>query len=130
METVVLIVAALIVALVAWDYWRISQPLTEVQISLLAAKRRSRLIYENYCFTRRSIPLDTAFKRSMRPDGSFHCLDFPLDLALSMAASHLKYKKHEWVIFLIRGFRQMGRRSSTHTCRRRGRSRLGLVGRG
>jgi len=102
MGTVVsVIVIALIAALVVWDHWRISQPLTPLQIDRLAGKRRSRLIYEHFNFSRDRLSLDVSFKRSMRADGSFHWVDYPLDKALSIAASHLKYKKHEWIVFLF-----------------------------
>lgn len=95
------IVITLIAGLVAWNYWVISQPLTSDEVDCLAAQRRSQMIYEHFRFCRDRLPLDHAFKRSMRPDGSFHMVDYPLDKALSIIASHLKYKKHEWVVFLI-----------------------------
>ncbi|MDO8632312.1 MAG: hypothetical protein Q7R41_17655 [Phycisphaerales bacterium] len=95
----IIIVVALIAALV--DYWRISQALTSVQIECLAAKLRSRLIYEYFSFGRDPLTMDNTFKQTMRSDGSFHWVDYPLESALSIAASHLKYKKHEWIVFLF-----------------------------
>lgn len=95
----IIIVVALIAALV--DYWRISQTLTPVQIECLAKKLRSQMIYKYFSFGRDLSPLDNTFKQSMRSDGSFHWVDYPLESALSIAASHLKYKKHEWMVFLF-----------------------------
>lgn len=45
--------------------------------------------------------MDIAFKKSMKSDGSFHGVDIAMPKSASILSSHLKYKKHEWVIFAI-----------------------------
>lgn len=95
-----MVIAVVLIAAIV-NHWRMSRPLDPGQVERLAEKRRSRLIHEHYNFRHVPLALDTTFKKSMRPDGSFHSVDYPLHAALSITASHLKYKKHEWVVFLF-----------------------------
>ncbi len=99
--TCIIAVVLIVAAIWAWDFYRISKPLTPIELSKLALLRRKRHAYEYFNFSSRHVPLDLSFKASMRPDGAFHAVSYPVEEALGIVASHLKYKKHEWVVFML-----------------------------
>lgn len=86
-----------------WAVWFVSQsqPLKDHDLEQLAQCRRQARIRQfcNFCTVRRDA--DLAFKKAMKADGRFHHVDYPISDSLAVIASHLKSKKHEWVVFAI-----------------------------
>ena len=74
------------------------RPLSEKQISKLASKKRRRRIRRYFTFDTSEFVANKEFKRKMNPNGSFYNLNEKLFEFPSIAASLLKYKKHEWII--------------------------------
>jgi len=74
------------------------RPLEEREIISLARKKRSHRIFEYFLFEKSQFIPNNDFKKSMNPDGSFYYLNYKLYDIPSIAASILKYKKHEWII--------------------------------
>jgi hypothetical protein len=98
---VVVIIAAVLVGMWGWWFYKQSQPLSEDEVAWLAERRRRRAIDQHFNFSPEPAAMDLAFKASMKPDGAFHSVDYPIEAALSIVAAHQKYKKHEWVVLLI-----------------------------
>lgn len=74
------------------------QPLTDIEIEILANKRRNKDIRIYFSFTNYEFVPNSNFKKKLIPNGTFYRIgetrrEFP-----SIAASLLKYKKHEWII--------------------------------
>lgn len=74
------------------------RPLNEKEIFQLAKKRRKRKIRSYFRFNNVEFIANPDFKRRMKPNGSFYNLDERLYDFPAVAASLLKYKKHEWII--------------------------------
>lgn len=74
------------------------RPLTDQEVSQLAANRRQRQIRSHYNFNTWEYSVDLQFKKRMRPDGKFYPMDESLYNFPAVAAGLLKYKKHEWII--------------------------------
>lgn len=98
---IVVLAAVLLGGLCLWRFVRHSRPLGETEIARVAANRRRRAITDHYGFLQSQVAIDRAFKASMRPDGAFHSVEYPVQAALSIVASHLKHKRHEWVVLVL-----------------------------
>lgn len=96
-------VGIVLFAFAIWAVWFVtqSQPLNDSALEELAQCRRRARIRQfcNFCTVRRDA--DLTFKKSMKADGRFHQVDYPISDSLAVVASHLKSKKHEWVVFAI-----------------------------
>jgi hypothetical protein len=82
------------------------RPLTASEIRYLAKKRRRKSIADYFTFSSDEFMPDIAFKRQMNPNGAFYYVDESLYDFPAIAASLLKYKKHEWIII---GLEKRGR---------------------
>jgi hypothetical protein len=74
------------------------RPLNISEIRSLANKRRKKDIKNYYYFPRKEMQPNIGFKKKMNPNGAFYRVNETLTLFPSIAASLLKYKKHEWSI--------------------------------
>ena len=74
------------------------RPLSGRQLQALANKRRTRAIRNCYRLADARIEPDLAFKRDMRSGGSFYEACEELSRLPHVVASHLKWKKHEWIV--------------------------------
>jgi hypothetical protein len=75
------------------------RPLNENEVVALSTKRRNKSISQYYSFDRAQYSAHREAKKSMPANGGYCSVDWPLRSAPPLAASLLKYKKHEWVIF-------------------------------
>lgn len=74
------------------------RPLTKDEVKSLAVKRRNRQIRMYFSFDTREFAVNKEFKKRMNPKGTFYKVSTNLFEFPAIAASLLKYKKHEWVI--------------------------------
>jgi hypothetical protein len=96
---VVAVIAAVAGAVWFWGWLKAGDPLTAADADRLVRRRYDSRFRSKYHFNPCSFGSDLAFKASMVADGAFHDVNLPLEDALSVIASHLKHKKHEWVVF-------------------------------
>lgn len=80
-------------------FFRFGRRLTPEEIATIAKKRRERQIIKYLGFRAIRTGLDREFKASMNADGRLHHVAYDLSIAPAVIASHLKYKKHEWLIW-------------------------------
>ena len=74
------------------------RPLKDGEVDSLAEKRRSKAITKYFAYQRHEVPVNETFKKRMDPKGRMYESDETLASFPALAASLLKYKKHEWVI--------------------------------
>jgi hypothetical protein len=74
------------------------RPLTPSEVRALAEKWRTHDLSEYLSFSHRSRAVDGEFKRRMAASGRLYAVQEELSAFPSIAASLLKYKKHEWII--------------------------------
>jgi hypothetical protein len=74
------------------------RPLTEVEVSDLASKRRQRAISFSYKFERQELVADPLLKKAMPANGGFMRFEYGMQSFPCVAAALLKYKKHEWIL--------------------------------
>jgi len=74
------------------------RPLNEEEIRVLGQKIRCKGILQYFSFATGGFNVNKEFKKSMSPKGEFYQIDEDLFAFPSLAASLLKYKKHEWLI--------------------------------
>lgn len=74
------------------------RPLTPTEVNALARKWRSYDLGEYFSFAHATRAVDGDFKRSMASSGRLYAVHEALPAFPSIAASLLKYKKHEWII--------------------------------
>jgi hypothetical protein len=74
------------------------RPLKETELESLAAKRRTRKIAAYFAFSNSQFSPNLNFKRRMASGGQFYNIREDLSNFPALAASLLKYKKHEWMI--------------------------------
>lgn len=74
------------------------RPLNEVEIESLSIKKRKTHINKHFIFHEREYIANKDFKKKMQADGRFYQFNESLTNFPSIAASLLKYKKHEWII--------------------------------
>ncbi len=89
-------ISYLLYELIFWITHR--NPLTEVEIQMLAEKRRIRNINGYYTFSPDERTVSQAFKSNMRASGKTYSVNEHLSEIPALAAALLKYKKHEWII--------------------------------
>ena len=94
------LLALTLLVLVPYLYFVLThlRPLSEPELLDLAKSRRSAAFGRHYYFGQRRVPLDLSFKKQMNPAGEFYAVSYPLSETPSLIASHLKFKKHEWVV--------------------------------
>jgi hypothetical protein len=73
-------------------------PLTEAEVMQLANKRRNKDISLYYFFNTAIIEVNKSFKSNLTATGKFYRVNETLYNFPSIAASLLKYKKHEWIL--------------------------------
>lgn len=83
------------------------RPLKESELESLAAKRRTRKIQAYFAFSKTQFIPNREFKRRMASGGQFYNIRENLDDFPALAASLLKYKKHEWMIVGMEQGRQV-----------------------
>jgi hypothetical protein len=83
------------------------RPLAENEVSKLATKRRARQIGAHFTFRHSQVGVDPDLKKRMAPNGTSYHLNYPLEAFPSLAASLLKYKKHEWMILAFEKNKQI-----------------------
>ena len=100
MELALALMGLSAVLLLLWLVFIIThlRPLTEDEVELLAAKRRSQQLTRYFSFHMGEVSVDRRFKKRMKPRGQFYEISQDLSLFPSTAAALLKYKKHEWII--------------------------------
>jgi hypothetical protein len=74
------------------------RPLKDGELESLAAKRRTRKVAAYFTFSNSQIRPNLNFKRRMASSGQFYNVREDLSNFPGLAASLLKYKKHEWMI--------------------------------
>ena len=74
------------------------RPLAPNEVQALARKWRSQDMSEYFSFAHHTRVVDGEFKRRMAASGRLYAVQEGLPVFPSIAASLLKYKKHEWVI--------------------------------
>jgi len=86
-----------LLVIIAWITRHLG-PLSNDEVHALAERRRSRAIRKYFKYERHEVPVDKDFKKRMDPRGKMYRTSESLMGFPSVAASLLKYKKHEWVI--------------------------------
>lgn len=74
------------------------RPLSQLELQDMAVRRRKRAIRQYYQYSTSLVDMDLHFKRRMKAKGELYPVSEPLRLFPSIAAGHLKYKKHEWML--------------------------------
>lgn len=74
------------------------RPLTPDEVQALARKWRSHDLSGYFSFAHQTRAVDSEFKRRMAASGRLYAVHEDLPAFPSIAASLLKYKKHEWII--------------------------------
>ena len=82
--------------------------LTDEEVTDLAGKRRKNQIRFYFSFTNNELTPDKDFKKRMDASGTFYQINEPLEKFPSVAASLLKYKKHEWIIIAFEKDKNIG----------------------
>jgi hypothetical protein len=75
-----------------------TRSLNEAEITALATKRREKQLRLYFTFSGMPIGVSLEFKKNMAPNGKFYDVREQLSHFPSLAASLLKYKKHEWML--------------------------------
>jgi hypothetical protein len=83
------------------------RPLNAAEIERLAVSRRATAWRCYFYFRSQRAAIDRDFKRSMQAAGTFHSVAYPLCDGPAIIASHLKHKKHEWIVFAFETNRQI-----------------------
>jgi hypothetical protein len=96
--TVFILISVLSVFLVAW-FIHASRPLSPTEIEDFARRKRLLAIENHYSFNDDRVPVDIKFKSAMDAEGKLYRTDEPVNRFPSTAASLLKWKKHEWIMF-------------------------------
>lgn len=92
-------IAILICFIVVVSHIHAGRHLTSAEIQHGVDSLALHRVRTRYPFSSAKSALDVHFKASMVADGAFHSVEIPVVMLVSTLASHLKYKKHEWVIF-------------------------------
>jgi len=74
------------------------RPLSQLELQDMAVRRRKRAIRRYYQYSASPAQMDPEFKRRMKAKGELCAVSEPLRSFPSIAASHLKYKKYEWML--------------------------------
>lgn len=82
-------------------YEEISSPLSDDQIEAVAKTRRNKKLCEVFTWDSVETAVDPSFKAEMDPEGAIHQFLCPMRLAPANVAALLKWKKHEWIVFVF-----------------------------
>lgn len=98
---VVVVVVILAACVIGWvsSWLKAGEPLSMVEIEQLVSWRIEVQVRAKYKFKSGAVCSDVKFKKAMVPDGAYHNAKVPVPEAPGVIASHLKHKKHEWIVF-------------------------------
>lgn len=94
------LLAILLIIIIYYVWYRIrySKPLTDDEVVQFANGRRIACINEYYSYSNSEYSVDMNFKKRMQPNGQFYKINEKIYEFPGLAATLLKYKKHEWII--------------------------------